>query len=216
MNKQNKIRVILADDHAMVRQGLAQLLDDSARIDVIGQAGDGLEAVRLSKEMKPDVLVLDYTMPAMDGVTAVEEIRRISPSTKIVVLTVHENIHYALQVLKAGAHAFVIKAAAVQELVHGILAVHSGRVYVSPAISEKMITNLAVSRSDRSGLDSLSAREFELLRLLVGGTRLQDCAKLMRITQSTASTYRARLMEKLGLSSNAELIRFALEKGIEG
>jgi DNA-binding NarL/FixJ family response regulator len=216
MPKTSIIRVLLADDHAMVRQGLAQLLQDSERIQVIGQASDGLSAVTMAKELQPDVLVLDYTMPVMDGVTAVEEIRRNCPITKVLVLTVHENVHYALQVLKAGAHGFVVKAAAVQELVAGILSVYAGRVYVSPTVSEKMIVNLATTRTNRTGIDSLSAREFELLRLLVSGTRLQDCAKLMRVTQSTASTYRARLMEKLGLTSNAELIRFALEKGIEG
>lgn len=209
------IRVVLVDDHAMVRQGLAQVLQDSEDIKVIGQAGNGLEAVDLVKAEEPDVVVLDYTMPQMDGVTAVEQIRKLCPKTKILVLTVHENIHYAVKVLEAGAHGFVIKAAAVQELVQGVRAVHQGRVYVSPTISEKMVANLREGK-DRSGLKALSKREFQLLTLLGGGMRLQDCAESMRITESTASTYRARILEKLQLNNTAELIRFALENGIVG
>lgn len=207
------IRVVLVDDHAMVRQGLAQVLQDSEEIKVVGQAGDGLEAVNLVKSEQPDVVVLDYTMPRMDGITAIEQIRKLCPNTKILVLTVHENIHYAVQVLEAGAHGFVVKAAAVQELVQGVCSVHQGRVYVSPLISEKMAANLREGK-DRSGLSALSKREFQLLRLVGGGMRLQDCAGVMQITESTASTYRARILEKLKLNTTAELIRFALENGI--
>ena len=209
------IRVVLVDDHAMVRQGLAQVLQDSEEIKVVGQACDGLEGIDLVKTEQPDVVVLDYTMPRIGGVTAVEQIRKLCPKTKILVLTVHENIHYAVKVLEAGAHGFVIKAAAVQELVQGVRSVHEGRVYVSPLISEKMTASLREGRH-RSGVSALSKREFQLLTLLGGGMRLQDCAEAMQITESTASTYRARILEKLKLKTTAELIRFALENGIVG
>lgn len=211
-----KIRVLLADDHAMVREGLAQLLEDSEGILIIGQAGDGQEAVSIAKEKNPDVVVLDYTMPKLDGVLATKEIRSLCPDAKILVLTVHENVHYAIKALEAGAHGFILKAAAVEELVMGIRSVSKGKIYISPSISEKLAENIRKGKQDRSGLSSLSRREFELLRLLASGMKLQDCAKTMLVTDSTASTYRSRLMEKLNLKSTAEIIRFALENGIIG
>ena len=211
-----KIRVLLADDHAMVREGIAQLLEDSEDILIIGQAGDGQEAVAIAKEKNPDVVVLDYTMPKLDGVLATREIRSLCPDAKILVLTVHENVHYAIKALEAGAHGFILKAAAVEELVKGIRSVSKDKIYISPSISEKLAENIRKGKQDRSGLSSLSRREFELLQLLASGMKLQDCAKTMHVTDSTASTYRSRLMEKLNLKSTAEIIRFALENGIIG
>lgn len=211
-----QIKVILADDHAMVREGLAQILMESEGIVVVEQAGDGADAVRLVKLKQPDVVVLDYTMPKTDGAAATKQIRSACPSVKILILTVHENIHYAIKALEAGAHGFLLKAAAVEELVRGIKAVSAGKTYISPAISEKLVENLPATKSDRSGINALSAREFELLRLLGSGMRLQECARTMRVTESTASTYRSRLLEKLALNSTADIIRFALENGIIG
>jgi len=121
-----------------------------------------------------------------------------------------------VKALDAGAHGFLLKAAAAEELIKGIRRVNSGRLYISPAISQKMLENLRISRGDRSGARSFSRREFQLLRYLGSGKRMQECARLMRISESTASTYRTRLMEKLGLNSTAELIRYALENGIIG
>lgn len=210
------INVVLADDHAMVREGLAQILEDSEGIVVVGKAGNGREAVAMTTEKKPDVVVLDYTMPEMDGIASTLEIRSSCPETKVLVLTVHENVHYALKALEAGAHGFILKAAAVEELVEAIRSVSRGHVYVSPVISEKIAENLRRNKAARYGLESLSQREFELLRLLASGLKLQDCAKKMKITDSTASTYRSRLMEKLNLANTAEIIRFALENGILG
>ena len=210
------IRVVLVDDHAMVRQGLAHVLQDGKDIQVVGQAGDGLAAIEQVKKQKPDVLVLDYAMPVMDGIAAIAEIRKCSPSTKILVLTVHENYHYAIKALEAGAHGFLIKAAAVQELVQAVHAIHDGKISISPVITEKMAASLREGKQKQFGLSSLSKRELQLLKLLANGVRLQDCAKSMHITDSTASTYRARMLQKLKLNSTAALIRFALENGIQG
>lgn len=215
MTNRNRIKVVLVDDHAMVREGLAQLLNDDGQFTVVGQGGDGTEALALVKALEPDVVILDYTMPVMDGVTAASKIRRQCPRVRIVILTVHENVHYAVKALEAGAEGFVIKSGAFQELAQGIRAVRAGKVYVSPAISEKMIASLSGGKV-HSGLNALSRREFELMRLLGSGRRLQDCAKLMRITESAASTYRSRMLKKLRLGNTAELIRFALENGIAG
>jgi len=216
MKASNPIRIVLADDHTMVREGLAQLLEESEGIEIAGQAGDGEEAVNLTKAERPDVVILDYSMAKADGAAATRQIRIACPLTKVLILTVHENIHYAIKTLEAGAHGFILKAAAVEELVKGIRSVFEGKVYISPLIAERMAEYFRKGKRDRSGLESLSRREFELLRLLSSGMKLQDCAKTMRITDSTASTYRSRLMEKLKLSSNAEMIRFALENGIIG
>lgn len=212
MVRERRIRVLLADDHAMVRQGLAQLLEDDKRIHVVGQADNGMEAVSLAKSLKPDVAVLDYSMPRTDGITAAEKILRCSPSTKILILSVHDNVHYVFRSMDAGARGFVVKTAAARELIKGIRAVHAGEIYFSRVISEKMTGHLS---GDKFRI-SLSGREFEFLRLLGAGHGLHECAQFMRISESAASTYRARLLKKLKLSNTAHLIRFALENGIIG
>jgi DNA-binding NarL/FixJ family response regulator len=210
------IRVVLADDHAMVRQALAQLLEDHEQIQVVGQAGNGAEALDLVQRLKPDVLVLDYSMPVMDAPGAIDELSRRDPSVKILILTVHESIHYAVRVLEAGALGYVVKTAAAEELVDAIRAVQQGDVYISHSVSQRVLQHLRRPRADRIGVGSLSTREFDLLRVLGAGLSLKECADRLGISTSTASTYRARLMEKLNLHSTAEIIRFALEHDIIG
>jgi len=209
-----RIRVVLADDHAMVREALARILEESGRIDVVAQANDGAEAIEAVRAHEPAVVVLDYSLRSEDAPSVIERLFRLAPKIKILVLTVHENIHYAVRVLETGAHGYLIKSAAVEELVQAIETVHQGRIYVSPAVSDEVLQHLRRPKRDRIGLDSLSKREFDLLRLLGSGASLQQCAKQMNVSTSTASTYRTRVMEKLNLTSTAELIRFALEHDI--
>jgi DNA-binding NarL/FixJ family response regulator len=210
------IRVVLADDHAMVREALAQLLDESGNIKVVGQASDGHQALELAVSLRPDVIVLDYTMPHLDAPSAIETLLHRLPDLKILILTVHENIHYAVKVLESGAHGYVVKSAAVGELVEAIQAASEGEVYISPKVSQRVIQHLRRPRKERVGLEALSQREFELLRVLGAGMSLKECAKHLNISASSASTYRARLMEKLKLRTTAEVIRFALENDIVG
>lgn len=210
------IRVVLADDHAMVREALAQLLDESGHIKVIGQASDGHQALELAVALRPDVIVLDYTMPNLDAPSAIETLLHRLPDLKILILTVHENIHYAVKVLESGAHGYVVKSAAVGELVEAIQAASEGEVYISPKVSQRVIQHLRRPRKERVGLEALSQREFELLRVLGAGMSLKECARHLNISASSASTYRARLMEKLKLRTTAEVIRFALENDIVG
>lgn len=210
------IRVVLADDHSMVRQALARILEESEQIRVVGEAGDGAEALRVIAETRPDVLVLDYSMPGADAPSVLTSLAREHPQVKVLILTVHENIHYAVRVLESGAQGYVIKSAAVQQLVEAIRAVDQGETYVSPEVSQRVIQHLRRPRTARSGLGALSQREFEMLRVLGAGMSLKECAKQLSISTSTASTYRSRLMEKLNLHSTAEIIRFALENGIVG
>jgi DNA-binding NarL/FixJ family response regulator len=210
------IRVVLADDHAMVREALAQILQESGCIRVVGQAADGQEALDLAARAQPDVMVLDYSMPRLDGPAVIEALLRRRPELKVLVLTVHENIHYAVKVLESGAHGYVVKSAAVAELVGAIKAVSEGEVYISPKVSQRVIQHLRRPKRDRSGLEALSPREFELLRVLGAGMSLKECSRHLNISTSSASTYRARLMEKLNLHTTAELIRFALENDLVG
>jgi len=216
MTTPGNIRVVLADDHAMVREALAQILEDSGSIRVVGQAADGPQALDLAAKTQPDVIVLDYSMPNLDTPSAIESLLRRWPNLKILVLTVHENIHYAVKVLESGAHGYVVKSAAVGELVEAIQAVSGGEVYVSPRVSQGVLLHLRRHKRDRVGLEALSQREFELLRVLGAGMSLKECAKHLNISTSSASTYRTRLMDKLNLHTTAEIIRFALENDVVG
>jgi len=210
------IRVVLADDHTMIREALAQILSESGRIEIVGQAGDGGEALGLAERERPDVLILDYSMPGPSALEVIEAVTRDRPEVKILVLTVHESIHYAVRVLECGAQGFVLKSAAANELLEAVAAVGQGEIYVSPRVSHKVISHLRNPRPHRVGLASLSSREFELLRVLGAGMSLKECANHLNISTSTASTYRSRLMEKLKLQTTAEIIRFALENDIVG
>jgi DNA-binding NarL/FixJ family response regulator len=216
MIPQGGIRVVLADDHAMVREALSQILQETGGIRVVGQASSGPEALDVAGRTRPDVLVLDYSMPDLDAPAVIESLMRRYPELKVLVLTVHEEIHYAVKVLESGAHGYVIKSAAVAELRDAIKAVYDGEVYISPKVSQRVIQHLRRPKKDRVGLAALSQREFDLLRLLGSGMSLKECARQLKISTSSASTYRARLMEKLNLHSTAEVIRFALENDIVG
>jgi DNA-binding NarL/FixJ family response regulator len=216
MSAAGGIRVVLADDHAMVREALAQILEDSGCIRVVGQAADGPGAVDAAYHHRPEVLVLDYSMPGLGAPEVLSRLQQLVPCLKVLVLTVHENIHYCVQALECGAHGYVVKSSAVGELVDAIKAVAAGEVYISPKVSQKVMQHLRRPKKERIGLESLSQREFELLRLLGAGVGLKECAERLGISTSSASTYRARLLEKLNLHSTAEVIRFALENDIVG
>jgi DNA-binding NarL/FixJ family response regulator len=216
MSGQGMIRVVLADDHAMVREALAQILEESGSLRVVGQAASGPKALEVAAKTLPDVMVMDYSMPGLDASTVIETLLHRWPEIKILVLTVHENIHYAVKVLESGAHGYVVKSAAVAELVEAIRAVSTGECYISPKVSQRVIQHLRRPRRDRVGLEALSQREFELLRVLGAGMSLKESARHLHISTSSASTYRTRLMEKLDLHSTPELIRFALENDIVG
>ncbi len=216
MSSRLPIRVVLADDHSMVREALARTLEDGGAITVVGQASDGFEVLGIVESTDPEIVVLDYSMPNLDAPGVVETLLRKDSSIKILVLTVHENIHYAMRVLESGAHGYLIKSAAVEELVAAIQIVQSGGIYISPKVSPEVLRQMRTPKRQRVGLEALSQREFDLLRILGAGKSLQQCAKEMKASTSTASTYRSRVMEKLKLESTAELIRFALEHDVVG
>ena len=210
----DRISVVLADDHTMVRESLARVLEESGRVVVKGQASDGRELLEVVRRECPDLVVLDYSMPELDGPRAIEALLAEHKHLKLLVLTVHENVHYAVRALEAGAHGYMIKSAAVDELVSAIDSVWRGDVYISPKVSQEVWALLRRPKRSREGIDALSSREFDTLRILGNGHSLQECADEMRVSVSTVSTYRARLLQKLNLGNTAELIRFAMEHGI--
>ncbi len=208
------IRLVLADDHIMVRESLARVLESEATISVVGQAGDGIELKKIVARQKPDFLVMDYSMPDHQAVDTIKDFLQNWPNMRIVVLTVHENIHYAVHVLNAGAHGYLIKAAAVDELILAIDTVRHGNVYVSRQIADRVWRQRNSKKNDKTGLGLLSARELEVLKLQAEGKTLQECANQLGVKVSTVSTYRSRILDKLSLKSGSELVRFALEHGV--
>lgn len=200
----------------MVRESLARVLDDCGEISVVGQVGDGQELLQQVRALTPDCLVMDYSMPNHDPIDMIKQLTNEFQHLKILVLTVHENVHYAVRTLEAGAHGYLIKSAAVDELMGAIETIKEGNVYISKKISPEVWSQLRRPKGKRDGLDSLSQREFDVLRLIGSGATLQECAKQLGVSVSTVSTYRGRILEKLNLSSTSDLVRFAIESKMTG
>lgn len=205
---------MLADDHAMVRESLARVLNDCPEISVVGQVGNGIDLVRSVAELSPQCLVMDYSMPDHDAIETIQKLAAKSKSLKTLVLTVHENVHYAVRTLEAGANGYLIKSAAVEELVDAIRSIHTGDVYISKKISAEVWNKLRRPKKQREGLEGLSQREFEVLRCLGGGATLNECSQQLKIAVSTVSTYRSRILEKLNLNSTSEMVRYAIENKV--
>ena len=211
-----RVRVVLVDDHAMVREALAAIIEGDERFEIVGLGGDRHDAFRITAELRPDVLVLDYGMPGGGALPAIEDIVRLDCETRILVLTVHASIHYAVKVLEAGACGFMVKSSSIDELIKAIRKVHRDDFYVAPQFNRAVIAHLRRPKSQRVGLDALSSREFELLHHLAQGKSLTATAEALGVSTSTVSTYRTRCLAKLNLNTTAELIRFALENDVVG
>lgn len=209
-----QVRVAIVDDHAMVRQALAAVLADNPRLTVVAQGEDTAEAIGVLRDVVPDVLVLDYNLPGGSALAVLEESARLGSPSRILILTLHEDPLYAVRVLQAGANGFLLKSSAMEELLTAIDAVQQGEIFITPRLARDVIDRLRQPPRARVGIDSLSKREFELLRILGRGDGLKQAAAQLNIGVSTASTYRSRLLKKLELDSTSELIRFALEHGL--
>jgi two-component system response regulator NreC len=212
------IRVILADDHTLLRKGLGALLATQGDIEVIAEAGDGAEAVRACERLKPDVIVMDLSMPVMDGLQATRQIHELGLETKVLVLTMHNEEEYLLQVLQAGGAGYVLKQSADTELVHAIRAVHRGEAFLYPSgvrmLLQSYLQGGAKPESQAEPRPALSEREQEVLRLTAEGFSNQEIGKQLYISPKTVDTYRQRIMEKLGLQHRSELVRYALNRGL--
>jgi len=214
----DKIRVLLAEDHTIVRKGLRSLLEGEAGIEVIGEAEDGREAIKLADKLHPDIVVMDIAMPGLNGLEATRQLKKRFPEMKILILTMHANEEYILQTLKAGALGYLVKKAAPSELISAIKAVYQGNSFLSPSISRKVIDDY-IRRADEisegaEGFEQLTVREREVLQLIAEGRKNWEIAGLLYISIKTVETHRAHIMDKLDIHSTAELTRYAIRKGI--
>jgi two-component system response regulator NreC len=205
------IRVILADDHHLVRQGLRLVLEKE-RIEVLGEASDGLEAIRLIQELKPEIAVLDLDMPGLDGLAVLREAARVSPQTRAIILTRHMEEPYAVEALRIGARGYVLKTQASTDLVAAIRHVDRGEVYLSPKIS-RAVVNSYLNNTETPNAQ-LSVRERQVLQLVGEGHSTKKIAALLGISVKTADTHRTKLMEKLDIHQTAGLVRYAIRNGL--
>jgi two-component system response regulator NreC len=206
------IRVILADDHLIVRQGLRLVLEKE-HIEVLGEASDGLEAIRLIQELRPEIAVLDLDMPGLDGLAVLREAARGCPQTRTVILTRHMEEPYAVEALRIGARGYVLKTQASTDLVAAIRHVHRGEVYLSPKIS-KAVVQAYLSNTTGAPNGKLSVRERQVLQLVGEGHSTKKIAALLGISVKTADTHRTKVMEKLDIHQTAGLVRYAIRNGL--
>lgn len=210
-------KVLLAEDHTILREGLRMLLTSNPNLEVIGEAQDGLEAVRLAESLKPDLILMDLSMPRMNGMGAIQEIKRHLPQIKILALTVHKTEEYILATLKAGADGYVIKDATHNELMLAIQCLIEGKTYLSPSVSDKVIEGYLEGKKQlksSTSWDTLTQREREVLKMIAEGYKNKDIADYLCISAKTVEKHRANLMKKLDLHNVSSLTAFAMDKGL--
>jgi len=213
-----EIRILLADDHAVLRAGLRALLDPQQDYIVVGEAANGVQVIALAETVQPDLILLDLSMPGLGGLDILPTLQKVSPQSKVLILTMHEDTQYLRQALKRGASGYVLKKAADVELLTAIQAVMRGEVYVHPAMTRSLLGD-AIGVNDSRGQETdrwelLSDREQAVLRLVALGHTSAEIAAQLSISSKTVDTYRSRGMEKLGLKTRAALVRFALKRGL--
>lgn len=211
-----KPKILIADDHEMVRQGLRRVIIDAGSWDIVGEAVDGREAVELAKQTRPDVVVIDYSMPNLNGLEATRQIRASLPGTEVLVLTMHDSESLVREVLSAGAKGFVLKSDAGRVLLQGIETLLQHRPYFSSSISELLLNAYVAETSERARESAtvLTAREREVVQLLAEGRSTKEAADQLGLSVKTVETHRANVMRKLGLQSFAELVRYAIRNNI--
>ena len=205
------IRVVLADDHVLVRQGLKSLLERE-KFQVVAEASDGQELIRLTETHHPDIGVLDISMPTLNGIEAARELARCSPQTKVILLTQHEEEQYIHEALEVGVKGYVLKSQVASDLVHAMQQVSRGGIYLSPGVS-RAVVDAYRSKSERPS-DPLSGRERQVLQLIAEGKSTKDVASLLGISVKTAESHRSRLMQKLDIHETASLVRYAVRRGL--
>jgi DNA-binding NarL/FixJ family response regulator len=209
-----KLHVLIADDHAIVRQGLRQILSETEDLLVAGEADDGATALHLARNQAWDVFLLDVAMPNRNGIDTLKQLKKEFPKRPVLMLSMHPEDQYAVRAIQAGAAGYLTKQSAPAELVAAIRKVAIGEKYIGPTLAAKLAE--VIAGGERPGLEKLSDREHEVLRLIASGKTLTQVAAELNISVATVSTYRARLLEKLGLGNTAELIRYGLEQGLVG
>ncbi len=213
----SKIRVMIVDDHALVREGIAAFLKMSADIEVVGEASDGMEAIEKVKKLSPDIILMDIAMPKLGGLEALIEIKKINPNAKVLVLTQYDDKEYIKRFLKAGASGYILKKAVGMDLVTAIKAVAGGEAYLHPSIAASVIDEyIGVRKEDASEnlYESLTDREKQVLKLIAEGHTHKEIADILGISVKTAVAHQTNISEKLDIHSRAGLIKFAIAKGL--
>jgi DNA-binding NarL/FixJ family response regulator len=208
------LRIFLADDHAVVREGLKTLVNRQSDMDVVGEASDGVELWRLARDCEADIVIMDISMPQVNGAQATTELRQQCPDLKVLALSVHEDSSYLRQLLEAGASGYVLKRSAADTLIQAIRLVAGGGVYLDPAIAGKVVGSLLGSAAPGAPPDvELSEREADVVRLIARGYSNKEIAAQLGLSVKTVETYKARAMDKLGLDSRVAIVRYAMQRG---
>ena len=207
------INVMLVDDHDLVRTGLRRLLDDTSGIKVIAEAPDGEQAIQQVRKRKPDVILMDVSMPGIGGLEATRKITQVSPDMKVIAVTIHDDDPFPARLLEAGAAGYITKGCDIDEIIQAIQAVHSGKQYLTPNVAQKLALSL-VNKHGKSLLDELTQREVQVMLMVVRGDSNRDISEQLCLSPKTTSTYRGRLFEKLGVNNDVELTRFAIRHGM--
>ena len=210
-------RIILADDHALLRQGVKRIISEAGDLEVIGEAGDGLELLALLNHLRPDLIILDISMPNLRGIDAIHEVTTTYPEVKILVLTMHKAREYLYQAISSGAKGYLLKDDADKELFSAIETIRNGKIYVSPLLAEDLTDDWAQICRGKNQLplqsESLTLRERQVLKLIAEGRSNKDIADLLYISVRTVERHRANVMDKLSLKKTADLVKYAIEKG---
>ena len=209
------IRVVIADDHQILREGLKQLLLAAGDLDVVGEAGDGHEVLQRIRTLDFDVLLLDMSMPGKSGVELIRQVKAEKPKLRILVLSMHEEHQYAVRAIRAGASGYLTKESAAAQLVAAIRKVAAGGAFISAEVAERLALDAMPNHAERPPHETLSDREYEVFRLLVSGLTVTQIATRLHLSAKTISTHKARLMEKLAVASNADLVHYAVRHRLD-
>jgi DNA-binding NarL/FixJ family response regulator len=210
----DKIRVLIADDHAIVRQGFKQIFSETEDLVVAGEADDGAEALQLARQKEWDVFLLDVTMPNRNGIDTLKQLKKEFPRLPVLILSMHPEEQYAVRAIKSGASGYLTKQSAPELLVTAIRQVARGKKYVSPAVAEQLANALVAGDDERPPHEQLTDREYQVFRLIAAGKPLTQIAEELNLAVATISTFRTRIIDKTGLRSNAEIIRYGIEQGL--
>jgi len=206
------IKILLADDHSLVRQGFKMILDAQQDMQIVGEAGNGREAVELAEKLQPDLIVMDVTMPELNGIEATRRLAQVAPRARVLALSMHKDAVYVREILRAGARGYLLKDSVDADLLAAVRSVAKGEGYLSPGVSDAVLTDYRKHVTDP--LDLLTSREREVLQMIAEGKTNKEIATLLNLSVYTVEAHRGRIMEKLNLHSTGELVRFALRSGL--